>query len=336
MRLGLIGWYGHGNAGDERILHCLRRAFHGHAIIVFGGFDDAKSRLREVNACDYVLIGGGGLVLRGFGRHAALIRALTVPFSCIGISIEAFHSDNRQLIDALLFGAEFIHVRDRKSLSYFNQHQKVIVGPDLTFLDPYDIASPPSELVCGVNMRNWHFWNFPIYSQRHFIMQKLNKVFPSLEFFYPLPKWRPENIRKILSSRFDRINPIALCSSPDSDSDFSALKMPVSFDYEEALSRCSILVGMRFHSLVFACQMGIPFLSLSYQPKNARLCQDIGLPMLSVDPYRQDQVKSGLDYLLGHYDEIREKIFSYRLRSCSEIQKQMKDIVSRVTSHATT
>ena len=55
MKLGIIGWYGHSNLGDERILYCLKKNFSHHDIVVFHGLNDAYKRIDLVNKCDYVL-----------------------------------------------------------------------------------------------------------------------------------------------------------------------------------------------------------------------------------------------------------------------------------------
>src|SRR4051794_3592764 len=82
MRIGLIGWYGRQNAGDERILHAIRVAFSRHDVLPTNSFDHAWSIIDELNRCDLVLLGGGGLILRGFGVYAGLIGAIKPRFAC--------------------------------------------------------------------------------------------------------------------------------------------------------------------------------------------------------------------------------------------------------------
>lgn len=60
MTIGLIGWYGHNNAGDDRILWCLRRFFEGTDLLVMQGLGDAWDNLAALNKCDFVALGGGG------------------------------------------------------------------------------------------------------------------------------------------------------------------------------------------------------------------------------------------------------------------------------------
>ncbi|HID77713.1 MAG TPA: hypothetical protein EYP56_17170, partial [Planctomycetaceae bacterium] len=89
MRIGIIGWYGHQNAGDERILYCLRRLFAAHRLLVVTGFEGALAQLPELNRCDLVVLGGGGLILRGCNRYAAIFESLKVPLVGLGLGIEA-------------------------------------------------------------------------------------------------------------------------------------------------------------------------------------------------------------------------------------------------------
>jgi hypothetical protein len=103
MRLGLIGWYGHENAGDERILYCLRRLFAGKDLLVTQGFDDALRRLPDLDRCDFVVLGGGGLILRGCNRYARIFESVKTRFGCLGLGVETRHPDNEALIRVLLF-----------------------------------------------------------------------------------------------------------------------------------------------------------------------------------------------------------------------------------------
>ena len=154
-RIGVIGWYGHGNAGDERILACLRRLFDGDELLPTHSLKDALERLEDLNRCDYVLFGGGGLVLQRTGRYATLFERLEPPFSCVGLGVEFRDPDNQDLLEVLKDRAEFIHVRDTDSCARLERHAKVITGTDLTFLYPFDVAPWSTTPSCALNLRRW-------------------------------------------------------------------------------------------------------------------------------------------------------------------------------------
>ncbi|MEW6378192.1 MAG: polysaccharide pyruvyl transferase family protein [bacterium] len=338
MRLGLIGWYGHENAGDERMLFCLRQFFGGSDFLVTAGLDDALARIEDLNRCDYVLFGGGGLILRGFGIYAPLIERLKARFGCVGISVEACHSDNLRLIEVIKDRAEFILVRDEASRKLFGCHFKVIVGPDVSFLYPFEIIDPVSSDTCGVNLRPWPYWRGEHGGRYDRWMQRLNHRFPILERIYPLQKWKPEGIVKILQDNFSRLVPVPLYTEAGGETDSEFLR-PFFDEVDDVFSPdsylpCRYFAGMRLHSLIFACQMGIPFLSLSYQPKNAEFCKAAGMEQLSIDLFNLAELAPGIGYLKKEYSGIRENLLDFREKSRQEIHAIMRAIFNNVATAA--
>ena len=177
MRLGVIGWYGHDNYGDERILYCIKRFFSDCELFITS-ISDARHNIDELNKCDYILIGGGGLILRNIGYHQDFIRDFKKPFGLIGVSVEARHKNMHEFFNTIKEKAEFILVRDRQSKEYLNNHYKVIVGPDLTFLYPFDVVDEVKEDVCGFNLRDWYYWKSELYGHYYNLMLKANSKFP--------------------------------------------------------------------------------------------------------------------------------------------------------------
>lgn len=321
--MGLIGWYGHSNYGDERILYCIKKFFSDHELFVTSGWD--KRRIDELNQCDYILIGGGGLIVRGMGKyHAEFIDALKRPFGLIGVSVEAKHKSMNVFLDIIKQRAEFILVRDLQSKKLLNNHYKVIVGPDLTFLYPFGVVSEVNEDICGFNLRDWYYWKATFRGRYHNAMQIMDRKYPSMRRIYPFAKWNPDKAVEIVKRRFKDILPLPLYFKSNVPNDVDILsrafeKVPFLFSIDPYQS-IRFLVGMRFHSIVFATQCGIPFISLSYQPKNSSFCADMGLDMLSVDIYKIHELESKIDCIKKDYQEIRERLLLYREKCAQEIR----------------
>jgi glycosyltransferase involved in cell wall biosynthesis/polysaccharide pyruvyl transferase WcaK-like protein len=327
MKLGLIGWYGHANAGDERILECLRRQFPDDERVVVGSLDDAMRRIDELNGCDFVLLGGGGLVLRRFGRFARLFEDLTVPFGCVGLGIEARHADNRDLIDVLEERAEFLYVRDRASLGRLDRRFKAIVAPDLTFLAPFDVAEWEAEPRCAMNLRPWRSWGLEYQGHADRAMRWLNERLPGA--LVPTG-WDPASSIAMVRSRMLEVESCPLYTESGRENDASILRsffedVPAAFAPEQIATN-NYFVGMRLHGLIFSCQMGIPFLSLSYQPKNEAFCADLGLEKLSIPLGHDDALESSLDFLLAEGREIRSSLLDRR----SEYEAQARTLMNGI------
>jgi polysaccharide pyruvyl transferase WcaK-like protein len=340
VKIGIVGWYGHNNAGDDRLLYCLKDFFKGHEILVFSVWSGVKQRMAELNECDFILIGGGGMFLRGVGQHVELFHHLKKPFGLVGISVEeeSIGVSNKGLSDLLRFladNAKFIYVRDKESGVFFEDHSDVIVGPDLTFLRPFEIAKEIESDICGLNVMNWHFWHFPTNSLCHKTMVGVSRFIPSIQRYYPFKMWSEKETVDIVKRNFQEIVPITLYSERGRINDVSVLsryfkEVPESFD-DQLYHRARFFIGMHFHSLIFATQCGIPFLSLTYQPKSKRLCDDLGTDMLSVDIYAEmDEIEQRIEFLKKEYESIRNNLLIYREKAMIESQRIMNQIYSIV------
>jgi len=327
VKIGLIGWYGHENYGDERIRYCIQRFFSQEHFHVVNGFKHLHQNIDELNRCDYILIGGGGIITRTIGRYTRLIRQFKKPYSLIGIGVEANHVSMSPFFEEIKSSAEFIYVRDQESSQILKNHPKVIVGPDISFLYPFDIQEPVKADVCGLNLRDWFYWQAEFDGTFHKLMKDFNKRFPLLKTFYPLAQWNPDQLISKLSHQFEETVPIPLYfeSAEHIKNDTLILSryfqnIPKEFTID-LFKKIRYLIAMRFHALIFATQCGIPFISLSYQPKNERLCAAIGIKDLSINLYTPNNIDEKISFLRTHESQIRERLLTYRAKSVQEAQK---------------
>jgi polysaccharide pyruvyl transferase WcaK-like protein len=329
-RIGVIGWYGHGNAGDERILACLRRLFDGDELLPTRSLKDALERLEDLNRCDYVLFGGGGLVLRNTGRYAELFERLEPPFSCVGLGVEFRDPANKALLDVLKSRAEFIHVRDSDSCARLECHPNVITGTDLTFLYPYDVAPWSSAPSCALNLRPWPASPGP--RPRGWLQRLIRETAP--------PPWNPRSAIECIRRHFSEIVPLPLYAEPGEPSDAELLAEhlePGGREFSpQRLASCRYVVSMRLHALIFACQMGIPFVSLSYQPKNKAICRDLGMEWASVELGDSDALDAALGSLIARGPELRARLLDRREESVKCCWKTIEPVLDAIRARART
>lgn len=335
MKIGIIGWYGHRNFGDERILYCLSRQLADHELFVAGGWGEARANIAQLNACDFVIVGGGGLVLRGVEKHADVIEGIRVPFCCLGISVESNHRDIHPFLDLLRDRAERIIVRDEESARILGIcHPKVEVAPDLTYLQPFDVVPTVKEEICGLNLRPWFFWRGELHGRFHRFMVRQSRQIRGFEKFYPLAKWEPTSFHSTLDTHFRDLRPLPFYFEDGKENDATLMGRYFSCvpsDFSELnYGALRYLVGMRYHAVVFAAQSGVPFLSLSYQPKNVSFCREIGLEDLSVDIFSwRTELAGKVTYLKENYSYLRNVLVAHRQDSFEKVQQMMGEFSTR-------
>ena len=120
---------------------------------------------------------------------------------------------------------------------------------------------------------------------------------------------------RVLRERFADLAALPLCTGaaqddrPELRRHLDAVPAEWSFDL---LARCRYLVGMRLHSLIFACQAGVPFVAIAYQPKCVEFCRELGLGQLAISPYGLRGVGEALSTIVREYGNVRARLLEYR------------------------
>lgn len=73
----------------------------------------------------------------------------------------------------------------------------------------------------------------------------------------------------------------------------------------EAFSALDVVVGMRFHALVLAARLGIPFVGVGRDAKLADLCHRYGLPFFDLESLRSDELLAAVEQVRGSIPDTR-------------------------------
>jgi polysaccharide pyruvyl transferase WcaK-like protein len=163
----MLGWYGHGNFGDELMLEGLRQLFKNWQITVMS--DNYKSSFPKlnfnvVNECDLFVLGGGNLISsdRLFSSdlysflHSSWVKRIKIPKVILGCGVNAENASQlKPSVIADLQQFSFIGLRDNVSVDILKVIPqlagKVHLFHDLAFaLETGGLTWKPSKNVAVV------------------------------------------------------------------------------------------------------------------------------------------------------------------------------------------
>jgi polysaccharide pyruvyl transferase WcaK-like protein len=340
MKIAIFGWYGHDNAGDERIKFCLDhflRSLGGISQVDFFDLHEhaIKGATNQFDNYNLVIIGGGGLIFSQHNYHDFIMGIRTTIITA-GISVETKLIGNpKKFAMALLEKSKAFLVRDSGSfnkLKEFDATGKVKISSDLTFLEPYDVVDTSHEKYIGVNLLSKTI-HAPL----------LHKIFLFLSQIHPIFNPRIIDFSRLIDTlkRSYDLLPIPLyCVKQDPEilphnmNDIHLLKkyfndIPNTFRHED-LNKCYLFFSMRLHGLIFAIQKGIPALSLSIYPKQTNFMMDLGLEECLVNPYALEKASSSIEYTVRNKNIVLEKILHYRDKSIQLIRNDLSKILSDI------
>jgi len=349
MKIAVFGWYGHDNAGDERIKFCLK-----HFLISLGGieavdfFDLHEHGIRgKTNQFDHynlVIIGGGGLILSQCNYHD-FVNGINTKIVTLGVSVERpkLTGNSKKFAIALIEKSLAFLVRDKESaqkLRAYDSDNKIKISPDLTFLEPYKVVDLITNGKIGINLlpKPAHFkystLSAPPFS---FLLRLLNYI--GIKEFVKVIDFK--NTLKELEAKFE-ISPIPLyCALQENvlpmyqKNDVEFLKLyfkkvsPVFLDGD--IDKCCLFLSMRLHGSIFAVQKGVPVLSLSYLPKNRNFMNNVGLGNLVVESFETSEIIKSINYIQKNQSSIREKMISYRNAATLKIRQDLTEILNLVS-----
>ena len=154
--IGVTGYYGYGNVGDDMLMRNLLKFFGTRKVVVYAPSEKAAGNLRAQFDClvsttqflpkdseqlDLLVFGGGGVLhdsvmLNLWPKH--VIEQVRCPIALLGLGIP--HGENLTLathkIDYIVGKACFVGLRDFKSKAIFKQlwNKPCFLFPDLALL----------------------------------------------------------------------------------------------------------------------------------------------------------------------------------------------------------
>ena len=308
MNIGVIGYYGFGNVGDEVILENLRSFLAPHRLIpVSGGFPATEDAVRRLNHFDFVILGGGGLYGQTppspFGEFDQWWHCLEVPIGVLGLGVERLDRRYQPATDMLAQRSRFFVVRDEESKKHLN-HPSVRVAPDLTFYQP--IRTKPYRglgpiVTCGVNLR-------PTKPEVDEWVQAVNSL-PGVKQGIPFSVHPAFGDHQAL-----------LAVDPN-----------CAAEYDHTLySSIDILVGTAFHSVVFAIQSSIPVIAINYHPKVRRIMEEVGLSEYILEWNEWDKLPDRYSNILAHYESIQARMRDYSGRAHNQLLQELESVKAEI------
>lgn len=292
-RVGLVGFYGPGNYGDELFLDVFRRHL-GEVADVEVIFDSATRPYFErpvrdvVRGYDTIVIGGGDLVIPWAASDRYwLPDYLRRPVHVVGVGVPTWRPAKPAVVAAL--GAFLRHrnvrsitARDAESGAWIREHLRprvdVASSADLVFALPLPAVERPTDPpILGIVVR-WREGGDDYGAVRAAAARGRALGYRLRTIVLATGEVRARDERALDEVGLDDVERIA-------SDDLDVLT--------RAIGECTMLVSHKFHGTVVATSYGIPSVSMSTTDKNRNLLRRLGRPDLVCafdDPGLPDRV----------------------------------------------
>jgi len=343
VKITISGYYGFNNTGDEAILKSMVRAFkekmHQIRIVVLSHNPLQTSQTYQVEAInrlhlidimrclrdtDLFISGGGGLLQDLTGKGWSILyylglmliaKIVKVPVMIYAQGIGPVNKQiNKKLIKWILNKVDLIAVRDNPSKELLENlgvvKPSIYVNSDPVFLlkkkninhviDNYPyiqkLINSDDRPLIGVSVREY----------------KSNGS-DSKRIFAQVADYLIENYKaKIIFIPFQFDEDVYISEEILSLMKNQAEVLKIKLEPEELLSilsRLSLVVGMRLHSIIFSSMANIPFIAFNYDPKVRYFVEDLGLSelLLEIDEnISLKNIKEKIEYIRENNDKIKD------------------------------
>ncbi len=279
-RVGLVGFYGPGNYGDELFLDVFREHV-GSAMDLDVVFDAphkpyfARPVRDVVREHDAIVIGGGDLVIPwSLGDRYWLTDYLRRPVHIIGVGVPTWRPAKASVVTALARflrhrNVRSISVRDAESASWIREHIRprvaVETDADLVFaLSLPPVERPVDPPILGITVR-WRQGG-----DDYSAVRALARRGRDLGY----------RLRTIVLSTGDvrERDEAALAELDLADDDVEHVASDDLDVLTRAIGECTMLASHKFHGSVVATAYGVPSISMSTTDKNRNLMRRLGRP----------------------------------------------------------
>lgn len=296
MRVAVIGYFGHLNAGDELLQAALTHALSDHLLMFTSWYSP-----EILNEADLVIVGGGGQWPgSAFFREGEWIaRRLKAPLMVLGISATRDDPEVRDRTLPLIDKALLFHVRDAETKRILDDHPAIVVGVDLFWWMPWDGTDTPAAdrpETAALALRDWTLEAWDPAAVVDTVRRSL-AVLP-----YPFHYGSMAgNLKSMVDDRtfLTRLGlegvPAVWSAAPARQADLT--------------------VAMRYHAVQVAVRCGRPAIGLDIDPKIRRFFDQEGIGELCVGLGDLEALRDALSRLTAEYarycrifGEIRDRL----------------------------
>lgn len=315
--------------------------------------------IRIYNNTDYVLCAPGGICMGGFQNWLHLFflklsKYCKKPLFYYGRSFGPFPTktlDNqifKKISIEMLHYFSFLSIRDKKTEDIAKSlNIKYVPTVDSAFLDSPQVAIP-NEILSLISNKKYMVFvpNLLIW---HYAYKNLNKE--TILTFYSniidiiLNKYPDINI-VMLPQTFnyktyegDDINLFKEISQIKKDKRIIVIPDIYSSDIQQTIiSKALFLIGVRYHSIVFAINNNIPFIALSYEHKISGLLETLHKTDSLIDISNMTNDKAVTDNILSKIKELiihLEKDNETKIRAQNNANECFQQLYNFLTSKKT-
>jgi polysaccharide pyruvyl transferase WcaK-like protein len=278
--VGLVGFYGPGNYGDELFLEAFRQ--HLASAVDLGVIFDSPTRpyfrrpVRDVvRDRDAIVIGGGDLLISwSLSDRYWLTDYLRRPVHIVGVGVPTWRPAKANVVAYLRRfvrhgNVRSITVRDEESAAWIREHLRprvaVETAADLVFaLDLPSVERPSGSPILGINVR-WRQGNDDYSAVRALAARGRELGYRLRTIVLSTGDVRARDERAFDELAIDGSD-VERVASDDLDT------------LTRAIGGCTMLASHKFHGTVVATAYGIPAISMSTTDKNRNLMRLLGRP----------------------------------------------------------
>ncbi len=333
-KIGIVGYYGHGNFGDDLFLLAFRRLFAskdyrldllGHSGALMRKYKDSRLVAIKDNY-SAIIIGGGDILIPGYdvSNQYLLEEFLQVPIFIHGVGVPAWTGFDKQAFERLKVylkndAIRAIAARDKESVDWINTKVSpktpAVLTEDIVWsladiLDPRVERSGEAGCV-GIVMRGGQ--NKPGCKMKDFVAHLLGK---GLRVRFIMLATGKE-----LDFDLGAVEKLECVDSPLVD----VVVRQSDGDLLNAFGGVDVVYSMKFHGCIAALMNGIPTVALITTDKFNHLYKKLGIEKFIIH-----HTNAKLFDSLESFREFPRLDIDQLYRSSSESLAKLKDAVDAV------
>lgn len=340
MRIGVIGYYGFNNLGDELNLQCmmenLKKQYKNVEFLIFSDchkiegevnynivgqnyfFPSGTSTSAALNSCDLLFIGGGGLIYLGGFWFPFMDESVTTPYIIyrVGIDDKEINMEAVKQYKQLFLRAKEVSVRDHYSLNLCKQYltDDVELVPEAIWNHPYKEINldKKAKKNIGINLRSFSPEVYPVLQT---FFDSLREQGYKLNF---IPCQIMEQNLNLNDNKYHRLV-----------ADKGDYIIPDDSSFEERchlISNMDICIGMRLHFVLLSLSQRVPVIALNYNNKVKGLMDEVDLGDYIIE-LKIDNLQESLEGVLEKIAQKNDGIRLYLDKRVKIFEKKAKKFV---------